>query len=83
MTFLERVLAPKSVFFKRVQAISFFLAFSCLAVLLLPFQKPDLVQQTAGYLYSAATAAALLCQVTADGRKTKTRSYGKPFAKRK
>ena len=83
MTIYQRVLAPKSIFFRRVQVGCFVLAFLCLAVLLSPFGKSYLLQQLAGCLYSAATAAALLCQVTTEGWKTKTRTHGKPFAKRK
>ncbi|HEY1021496.1 MAG TPA: hypothetical protein VGE06_04255 [Flavisolibacter sp.] len=83
MTIIQRVMAPKPVFFRWVQRIGLTLSFFCLSVLLWPYRLPFFLQVTAGCGYVAGLTAALVSQFTTGGKINKSKRDGKFIAKRK
>lgn len=83
MHLLKRMLAPKTVFFKRLQLINLFFALLCFVVVAAPGHLPPLLRVTAGYFYAAGVSAALVCQLTIGGKENKSKTNGQFIAKRK
>lgn len=83
MTIYQRVMAPKTVFFKRVQRGGLLIALLCLLLLLCPFQMPAVLQVTAACGYASGLTAALVSQATTGGRNHQSKRNGRFVSRRK
>jgi hypothetical protein len=77
MTILQRIAAPKPVFFKRVRRAGLVLTLGCLGVLLCPFRLPVVLQVMAACGYAAGLTAAVVCQLTTGGKPNKSKTNGR------
>jgi hypothetical protein len=83
MTIYQRVLAPKPVFFKRVQRGGLLLALLCLGLLLWPYPLTAVLQVSAACGYAAGLTAAIVSQLTTGGKTNKSKTNGRFIARRK
>ena len=82
MTIKERVLAPKPVFFQRVQRIGLLLSLLCLGLLLCPYRLPAVLEVTAAGGYVAGLTAAAVSQFTTGGKTNKSKTNGRFITRR-
>jgi hypothetical protein len=82
MNLIQRVLAPKPVFFQRVRRVGLLVSLFCLGLLLWPYRLPPVLEVTAAGGYVAGLTAAAVSQFTTGGKTNKSKSNGRFITRR-